>query len=184
MAASRIIVLNGNSSAGKTSIARAMQAITTEPFLHVPIDAFLDMMPPSMFEKPGGLVFEAQRDAGKPICTITVGDVAGRALNAVRHAMAALADAGNNLIIDDAMMDNDAADYAKVLSAHCVSWVGVHAPLEILEERERRRGDRDIGLARWLFDRVHQGVRYDLEVDTSEASPAACAARIKQAFGL
>jgi len=56
-ATSRIIVLNGNSSAGKSAIARALQAITVEPFLHVPLDAFLDMMPPSMLEGPHGLVF-------------------------------------------------------------------------------------------------------------------------------
>jgi chloramphenicol 3-O phosphotransferase len=183
-ASSRIIVLNGDSSAGKSSIARALQAITIEPFLHVSIDSFLDMMPPSFSEGPDGLVFEPRMENGKPVCAIVVGPLAERTLGGVRCAMAAMADAGNNLIIEDAMMDGDAADYARALSAHRVSWVGVFAPLDMLEERERRRGDRDIGLARWLFDRVHRGVRYDLEVDAGHASPAECAARIKQTFGL
>jgi len=41
-----------------------------------------------------------------------------------------------------------------------------------------------IGLARWQYDRVHRGIRYDLEVDTSVASPMTCARLIKEKFGL
>jgi chloramphenicol 3-O phosphotransferase len=65
-------------------------------------------------------------------------------------------------------------------------WIGSASspPLDVLEERERKRGDRDIGLARWLYDRVHQGIRYDLEIDTSFADPAKCAQQIRAAFGL
>jgi len=123
-------------------------------------------------------------EGGRPSCAITVGPLAEHTLGGMRRAMAALADAGNNLIVDDAMMDSDSAEYAEALSGHRVSWVGVHAPLEVLEEREQRRGDRDIGLARWLFDRVHKGVAYDLELDTANASAAECAARVKLAFDL
>ena len=36
----RIIILNGVGSAGKSSIARALQAITAKPFLYVAMDAF------------------------------------------------------------------------------------------------------------------------------------------------
>jgi chloramphenicol 3-O phosphotransferase len=62
--------------------------------------------------------------------------------------------------------------------------VGVHAPLDVLEARELARGDRAIGLARWQFARVHQGVAYDFEVDTSTATPDACAQAIAARFGL
>ena len=50
-------------------------------------------------------------------------------------------------------------------------FVGVHCPLEILEERERNRGDRQIGFARWQFDRVHRYGAYDFTLDTSLLSP-------------
>ncbi len=180
----RIILLNGNSSTGKSSIAKALQEITAEPFLHVAMDAFLDMMPPSLFSGPEGMVFERLTDAGKPSVAIRTGPAAARVLRGMRLAMAALADAGNNLIVDDAMLEGDAAAYAEALSAHHLSWVGVFAPLDVLERRERGRGDRDIGMARGLSGRLHTGIAYDLEVDTAEARPAACAARIKQVFGL
>jgi chloramphenicol 3-O phosphotransferase len=63
-------------------------------------------------------------------------------------------------------------------------FVGVFAPLEILEERERRRGDRLIGLARWQYGRVHRNRRYDLEVETSRDTALTCAQRIKDRFDL
>lgn len=41
-----------------------------------------------------------------------------------------------------------------------------------------------IGLARWQYNRVHEAMTYDLEVDTSNASPMECANLIKQKFRL
>ena len=180
----RIILLNGNGSAGKSSIAKALQTITAAPFLHVSMDAFLDMMPPSLFAGPDGMVFRKTEEDGKPLVEITVGPSAARVLRGMRHAMAAMARQGNNLIVDDVMLDNDAAEYAEAFAGLTVHWVGVFAPLDALEERERARGDRDIGLSRWLARHVHKGIKYDLELDTSRAGPAECAERIKQAFGL
>ncbi len=54
----RIILLNGVGSVGKSSIAKALQTITTETFLHVSMDAFLDMMPAASFEHADGVTFE------------------------------------------------------------------------------------------------------------------------------
>jgi chloramphenicol 3-O phosphotransferase len=71
-----------------------------------------------------------------------------------------------------------------LLAPFQVFLVGVHARLETLEAREKARGDRLIGLARWQFDRVHNGMVYDLEIDTDHASPAECALAIKQTFNL
>jgi len=41
-----------------------------------------------------------------------------------------------------------------------------------------------IGLARWQYGRVHKGMTYDLELDTSKATPIECARLIKQRFRL
>ncbi len=51
-----------------------------------------------------------------------------------------------------------------------VLWVGVTAPHEILDQREKERGDRKIGEARWQAEHVHKGVDYDLMIDTNEKS--------------
>ena len=41
-----------------------------------------------------------------------------------------------------------------------------------------------IGLARWQYERVHRDMTYELEVDTSQATPMECAELIKGKFGL
>ncbi len=57
-----VIVLNGVGSVGKSSTARALQRITVEPFLHVAMDAFLEMLPEVMLGHMDGLIFEAEQD--------------------------------------------------------------------------------------------------------------------------
>jgi chloramphenicol 3-O phosphotransferase len=56
--------------------------------------------------------------------------------------------------------------------------IGIHCPLEILEERERNRKNRTLGQARAQFDVIHKYCVYDLVVDTSTSTPDACAAQI------
>lgn len=51
-------------------------------------------------------------------------------------------------------------------------WVGVNAPLSILEQREKERENRIRGSARGQFHKVHVDVSYDLEIDTHHASLA------------
>jgi chloramphenicol 3-O phosphotransferase len=184
MAAARIVILNGVGSAGKTSIARALQAIASEPFLHVAMDVFIDMLPETLQDHPDGFAYETIDVDGRPQVVIRTGPVGERLLRGMRHAVAAMAAAGNNLIVDDVMIGDEDAAYRRLLSAFDTVFVGVAAPLEVLEARERQRGDRLIGLARWQYDRVHARKRYDLVVDTSLATAEDCARLIKAQFGL
>jgi hypothetical protein len=97
-------------------------------------------------------------------------------------AVAAVADAGNNVVVDTLMGDPfDASECASRLRHLDVLMVGVHCPLAVLEEREKARGDRPHGLARGELSRVHLYASYDLEIDSSERSPQDCARAIVQA---
>jgi chloramphenicol 3-O phosphotransferase len=183
-ARARIILLNGVGSAGKGSIARALQAITAAPFMHVEMDSFLAMLPPAMIGHPDGIVFETTQQDGAPSVIIRTGPVAQRCFRGMRHAVAALAAQGNNLIVDEVMTSGQMAEYAALLAPFDLHVIGVFASLEVLEARERQRGDRMLGLARWQVDRVHAGMRYDFEVDTSAATPEQCAALIKTKLSL
>lgn len=181
----QIVILNGSGSAGKSSTARALQEICARPFLHVAMDAFLDMLPEAMFGHADGMIFEALEADGKPSVAIRTGPVMEAAMRGMRQAIAAMAGQGNQLIVDDVILDPaDEADYRALLSRFEVRFVGLFAPLEALEARERARGDRQIGLAHWQYDRVHQGRAYDLEIDTSATTPAQNAVLIRDAFGL
>lgn len=181
---SRIVLLNGVGSAGKSSIARALQATTAEPFLHVAMDEFLDMLPEGYENHPDALVFEPVETDGPPEIAIRSGPVVERLLTGMRAAVATLARTVNNLIVDDVMLGDELEDYRRRLDDFALHTVAVRAPLDVLEARERARGDRMIGLARWQFDRVHRGKAYDLEINTADTSPEACAHRIRDAFGL
>jgi chloramphenicol 3-O phosphotransferase len=183
-AAATIILLNGVGSSGKSSIAKALQTITARPFLHVQMDAFMEMLPEPLQDHPDGFSYETVLEDGKPVVVIRTGPAGRRALQGMRYAIAAMAGQGNNLIVDDVLCDGEMPEYMKLLSAFDLHLVGVFAPLDILEERERRRGDRLIGLARWQYGRVHKDAAYDLEIDTSTATPLECARCIQQKFQL
>ena len=151
------------------------------------MDAFIQMLPESSFTHPDGMLFETMYENGKPHVVIKIGPVAERVFSGMRHAIAAMAAQGNNLVVDEVLSGNESverAEYAKLLQPFEVFMVGVFASLDVLEARELQRGDRMIGLARAQYDRVHAGMKYDLEIDTSGASPKECAQMIKQKFDL
>jgi chloramphenicol 3-O phosphotransferase len=181
----RIVLLNGVSSVGKGSVARALQKIADRPMLHVQMDVFMEMMPPGTFGDPQGYTFETTDQDGKPVTAVTSGPLLETTMRGMRFAVAAMADAGNDLIVDEVMWDPAVlTDYRTRLAPYDFHVIGLRAPLEVIEQRERQRGDRDLGLARWQYDKVHGGMTYDLELDTSAATPDELAARIKQAFEL
>lgn len=74
----RIIILNGVGSAGKSSIARALQDITAEPYLYVAMDAFLDMLPAAYEDHPDGFIYEPVISDDRPALAIRTGSVAQR----------------------------------------------------------------------------------------------------------
>ena len=180
-----VIILNGVGSVGKSTAARALQAISREPSLHVAMDAFLDMLPGAMLGHPDGLTFETREDQGTPTVAIRTGPVLDRAMRGMRHAVAAMAAQGNNLVVDDVMTcEGQDREYRALLSAFDTRLVGLFAPLDVLEARERQRGDRETGLARWQYGRVHRGVAYDLKIDAAGSSPLQIARLIQDVFGL
>ena len=187
----RIVLLNGVGSVGKSSIANALQKITNEPFMHMKMDTFLAMMPSAYQNHPDGLSFETTMQHDKPSVNVRTGAVAERVLSGMRKAVAGMAAAGNNLIVDEVLFGNIKTEYGNAVSEYRtllapfqLHLVGVFAPLDILEDRELQRGDRRIGLARWQYERVHEAMDYDLEIDAGRATADECALAIKERFAL
>lgn len=174
----KIILLNGVGSAGKSSIAQALQEDLSDIYLHVQMDAFLDMLPDNRSNDPKTIMFIEGSQHGKPVTTIKTGPDGQRLFDGMRHAIAAMARAGNNLIIDDVLLGSNLQSYLELISEFKIYKIGVFAPLDVLEKREKERGDRIPGLARWQYGLVHRGIEYDMTVDTSTGSPKACAKKI------
>lgn len=189
MQAGRIILLNGSSSAGKTTLARSLQALRREPWFHLALDQFRDGMPPAYrgLNSPPGTPGEAglnvvpvDRD-GERVTEVRFGAVGRRMLAGMHRAIAAFAAAGNDTIVDDLMIDPGTLDdYLDALAGHEVLFVGVRASMEVVNSREAQRPGRFPGTATSHFDAVHAHGIYDLEVDTAHASPRDCARLISR----
>ncbi len=166
-----VILLNGASSAGKTSLAKCLQAIMDGPYLHVPVDSFAAMAPgPEKVGEPGSPEWQAAFN---------------RLLTGFHRSLAALAGAGNNLIVDHVLVQGVEPEWwlrecVEALTPFRAYLVGVHCPLAELQRREQARGDRNAGLAEFQWSRVHRHGVYDLEVDTSVLSPEQCALAVKE----
>ncbi len=118
-------------------------------------------------------------DGGNRLSEMRFGPAALKLWTGMHAAAAALATTGNDVIIDDLLLDTRVlAEAVNTLHTFNPLFVGVRCPLQVAEERERARGNRIQGLARF-FNQCHEHCIYDLEVDTSTSTPIECANRIK-----
>lgn len=156
-------------------------------YLHTGLDHFLERLPlkfhaECMDETPlnyEGFLWVMTGDP-RQVTEIRIGPSGLRILSGMYHACAALAAEGIDLIIDDVVFDSRILRAAvDALHSFKVLFVGVRCPFEIALQRETERGDRDKGLVRAHFHKVHNHGNYDLEVDTSILTPLECANRIK-----
>jgi chloramphenicol 3-O phosphotransferase len=72
--------------------------------------------------------------------------------------------------------------YLKASSGLDVFAIGVTCSLDVLEMRERARGDRVIGRARGLAEVVHSFCSYDVMVDTGAMTTEACGRKVLEAL--
>lgn len=164
----RIIFLNGASSSGKSTLAAALQAVLDEPFWHYSIDHLL----------AARIIPRERMDHGR----FRWQDMRAPFFAGFHRSLPAFADGGNNLIVEH-IVETEAwmKRLVGLLHPYDVFAVGLHCPLNELEQRELARGDRRLGDARNDFATVHQFMTYDIEVN-SAASPAANASAVLAAW--
>lgn len=149
-----IILLNGASSAGKSTLAQAVQAQLERPFLRFSPDLLLF-----------GGVLPTRRDREGPFSWAAMRDPL---FEGYFRCLFALAGAGNDVVADLVIEKEDQLRrLVGLLSPFDVFFVGVQCPLPELERRERLRGDRRIGDARQDHAIVHSFGIYDAEVDST-----------------
>ena len=173
-----VIVLNGTSTAGKSTLAAEMQTqlvARDSCWVILGIDDFLGKLP-----APWVRYHEAGAHADEGVSFERIGgDIVFRAgpvgravLTGYRRSVAAVVRSGVNVIVDEVVLDEEAwAQWDSELRALDPFWVRVDCPIEVCEGRERGRADRLPGLARSQAAFVHRHPQYDFAVDTSTASP-------------
>ena len=148
----RIILLNGASSSGKSTLGRALRAELGAPFLYVSSDQFVDS---GMLPEPRGPWWPRLRP---------------RFFAGFHRCLPALAGAGNDLVVEHVIERQEWRDeLAGLLGGFDVFLVGVHCDLAEIDRRELARGDRRPGEGRAHVeeDGIHTFGPYDLEVDTT-----------------
>lgn len=193
----QIIFLNGPSSSGKTAIAKELQDLIQEPYLRVGVDMFYRMMPSRYFGKDpseGDPAWQGFRwrtiKVGDEISyDLTPGPIGYKLLEGMCRAIAGLASAGNLIIIDENVIyDGQLESYLSTLRDFEVFFVGVRCSLDEIERREHVRGDRRIGHAKGHYHLTHALVdkhgSYDLDLDSTNLTPAECAELIEEHIAL
>ena len=169
----QVIVLNGGSSSGKSGIVRCLQAVLPDPWLALGTDTLVEAMPASMQTSDGGIEFA-------PDGEVVVGPEFRTLEAAWIEGVVAMARAGARVIVDEVFLGGADSQrrWQKALGELPVLWVGVRCDSAVAAGREVARGDRTVGMAASQADLVHQGVTYDLEVDTTHAESMECARTI------
>jgi chloramphenicol 3-O phosphotransferase len=156
----KIILISGTSSSGKSTLAKGLQKSLAEPFLHLQLDSYIEMLPRNddweMFQ---------------------------RMVRGLNRSVDVMSEEGNNLIVDHVLIDNVwLKQLVTLLQGRYVLFVGLHCPLEELERRESGRDARRQGFARQQFNNIHKDKIYDLKLDTSVLSSAQCVERVLEFY--
>ena len=192
-----LILVNGPSSAGKTTLCRALQAAIPAPYLVTGFDDFIFMAAPRYY-RGADTGQQAERDAftalgvemattsapgAPPAVEARFGPVFRRLIDSMAPAVRALVDGGNAVIFDHVLHDRAMHEsFSRAAEGLDVFAVGVTCPLDILDARERARGDRVLGRARGLAGVVHTFRDYDVMVDTGVQDTVACVALVLEAL--
>ena len=162
------ILLNGPSSAGKTSIADAIVRTSELPFVRLELDTFLGMIE---FRH-----IDCEAIDG-------VNETCERLVLGFQACVKAMASKGNLVLVDHVLQEPTwRQDLRMILAEIPLFQVGFYCDDESLLARERTRGDRPIGLAKTQMHRVHLEQQYDLTLDTSGLAPQEGANQILNHF--
>lgn len=168
------ILLNGAPSAGKTTLAGALQETLEPPHWHRSLDDFRRGYLDRHWDAARG----HWSSSGRPLFRKLVEGYLG--------SLRAMTEAGHHVISESVILPDNLATYLDSFAGCRVVLVGVRCSLEVAEQRERQRAPTDryrgepIDLRVPEFDLVHSHGAYDIEVDTSIISVDDAARQIRE----
>ncbi|MCF6764997.1 chloramphenicol phosphotransferase CPT family protein [Thiotrichales bacterium 19S3-7] len=173
------ILLNGGSSAGKTTLVEQFQNYAFEHhkllYLTLGIDSAFHIFPKNIFSPylrdiRKEMMFDLvnQGDDQKPYPVFEHTEKAHQYVAARYKAVGQFLDAGFSVISDEQFWHKPWVESLKdVFQNHVVYLVKVDADENTLLQREANRGDRAENLYISSKDICHRYMQYDLEIDTS-----------------
>ncbi|MFP4977396.1 chloramphenicol phosphotransferase CPT family protein [Paenibacillus sp. CN-4] len=169
-----IVLLNGTSSSGKTSISTELVNQKEILFHHLSIDDFFHNFN-EFIDKKFPNIEPTRKVDDHVVAQIIFDPIVSMFYSTVKL----FSEMGLNVIVDT-VIENDKwfNECLDVFSGQPTLFIGVICSKEELIRREQIRGDRQIGLASSQFDKVYCFNEYDIEVNTEESNPTECAEKI------
>lgn len=157
----KVILLNGASSSGKSTLAKSLQNYIIdnkkEEYIIISIDDFLDMT----INEP---IYEDDVFEISPLLCQNV-------LSILKN--------GHGVIVDHVITSERIyRQLTEALKEYVLIMVQVTCPLNELEKREKGRGDRYIGSAKASCKYLYPQKGYDLILNTLELSSKECSKKI------
>jgi chloramphenicol 3-O phosphotransferase len=181
-----VIILNGPSSSGKTTLAAALQrrlAAAGECWFVYAMDDYFAKMPRDWVQ--AGKHVGPHADQGvvleivDGVFRMRMGPIGRQVLSAWRGAVASAVRAGLHVIADDVILtEQEWLGWQEELDGLNAHWVRVQIALEVLQAREQARGDRIAGQAVSQYEDSYRFPTYDAEVDTGTMDPDTAAAAV------
>lgn len=181
----KLIIINGGSSAGKTSMSLELQEIMDEPYFLLGIDVFWFTMPQKAIdlERVQADYYqwcEEVTEEGLKYFRILPGHYLNESMLARYKSMAAYLDQGLNVVADEVFWSKDwLLESLEVFASYTSYYVGIFCDDAELSRREIQRGDRYLGWARGSQIYAHKDAIYDLTIDNTKKTPLECAQEIK-----
>jgi len=164
----KIILLNGVSSSGKSTLGLALQDVLPEKYFLFSQDGFSESWPYKYWKNDhDGIYIETMEYMNKTVQM--------------------LAKSGVNIIIDHLFLDNKKENATgPIVLKNCIEhfydfqvfFVCVKCDIEELDRRERWRGNREVGTAERQLKELYPKDNYDLIICTSTFSTIDCAIKI------
>ena len=157
----KVILLNGASSSGKSTLAKSLQNhikdYKKQEYIIISIDDFLDMT------------------INKPVYEDDVFEISHLICQKVLNILKI----GHGVIVDHVITSERIyKQLTETLKEYALIMVQVTCPLNELEKREKKRKDRYIGSAKASCEYLYPQKGYDLTLNTLELSPKECSKKI------
>lgn len=189
----KVIILNGPSATGKTSLQKEFQELMRiekdELWIKIGIDnSFDNVLPPitldnlDFYRTKNNIrwVENTVDQNNNPVVTLYIGSQGKKVIDGMHDAIVAYAKSGNNVIVDYIMYDPLwYSELEKKLEGVPHYWIKLDIDLKTLEEREKSRNTSPVGHARSHYFSVHKNIKYDYVINCNTKTAKELALELK-----